>query len=87
MRPFARSKSSRAPAPQKRSDRQLLRWREIFAISVAPTDICIGWRQRVRADPSFRPPADEIKQLRQSLYVEAGHFALIPICAAAMARG
>jgi putative membrane protein len=41
----------------------------------------------VRADPSFRPPADEIKQLRQALYVEAGLFAFIPICAAAMARG
>ena len=41
----------------------------------------------VRADPAFRPPKDEIKQLRQVLYVEAGLFALIPLCAAAMARG
>ena len=56
-------------------------------VSVAPTAIYAGWRRRVRADPSFRPPADEIKQLRQALYVEAGLFALIPICAAAMARG
>ena len=56
-------------------------------VSVAPTMLYIGWRRRVRADPSFRPPADEIKQLRQALYVEAGLFALIPICAAAMARG
>jgi putative membrane protein len=56
-------------------------------VSVAPTMIYIGWRRRVRADPSFQPPADEIKQLRQALYVEAGLFALIPICAAAMARG
>jgi putative membrane protein len=56
-------------------------------VSVAPTMLYIGWRRRVRADPSFRPPADEIKQLRQALYVEAGLFALIPLCAAAMARG
>lgn len=56
-------------------------------VSVAPTAIYIGWRRRVRADPSFRPPAEEIAQLRQALYVEAGLFALIPICAAAMARG
>jgi putative membrane protein len=56
-------------------------------VSVAPTMLYIGWRRRVRTDPSFRPPADEIKQLRQALYVEAGLFALIPICAAAMARG
>src|ERR1700727_772376 len=56
-------------------------------VSVAPTMLYIGWRRRVRTDPSFRPPADEIQQLRQSLYVEVGLFALIPICAAAMARG
>jgi putative membrane protein len=59
----------------------------IALISVAPTYSYIVWRRRVRADPSFRPPLDEIKQLRQVLYVEAGLFALIPICAAAMARG
>lgn len=59
----------------------------IALISVAPTYSYIVWRRRVRADPSFRPPAEEIKQLRQALYVEAGLFALIPICAAAMARG
>jgi putative membrane protein len=56
-------------------------------VSVAPTMMYIVWRRRVRADPTFRPPADEIKQLRQALYVEAGLFALIPLCAAAMARG
>ena len=56
-------------------------------VSVAPTYMYIGWRRRVRADPAFRPPAEEIKQLRQALYVEAGLFALIPLCAAAMARG
>ena len=56
-------------------------------VSVAPTMLYIGWRRRVRADPTFRPPTDEIKQLRQALYVEAGLFALIPLCAAAMARG
>lgn len=56
-------------------------------LSVAPTYMFIVWRRRVRADPSYRPPADEIRQLRQALYVEAGLFALIPICAAAMARG
>jgi putative membrane protein len=56
-------------------------------VSVAPTYMYMGWRRRVRADPAFRPPAEEIKQLRQALYVEAGLFALIPLCAAAMARG
>jgi putative membrane protein len=59
----------------------------IGLISVAPTYLYIVWRRRVRADPSFRPPAEEIVQLRRALYVEAGLFALIPLCAAAMARG
>jgi putative membrane protein len=56
-------------------------------LSIAPTYTYFVWRRQVRADPSFRPPADEIAQLRQVLYVEAGLFALIPLCAAAMARG
>lgn len=56
-------------------------------LSVAPTYLYIVWRRQVRADPSFRPPADEIAQLRRALYVEAGLFALILLCAAAMARG
>ena len=59
----------------------------IALLSVAPTYLYIVWRRRVRADPSFRPPADEIAQVRRVLYVEAGLFALIPLCAAAMARG
>jgi putative membrane protein len=56
-------------------------------VSVAPTYMYIVWRRQARADPSFRPPKDEISQLRRTLYVEAGLFALIPLCAAAMARG
>jgi putative membrane protein len=59
----------------------------IGLLSVAPTYLYIVWRRKVRADPSFRPPAEEIAQLRRALYVEAGLFALIPLCAAAMARG
>jgi putative membrane protein len=59
----------------------------VALLSIAPTYTYLVWRRRVRADPSFRPPKDEIKQLRQVLYVEAGLFALIPLCAAAMARG
>ena len=43
------------------------------SLSVAPTMLYIGWRRRVRADPrrSARQ-RDEIAQLRQALYVEAG---------------
>jgi putative membrane protein len=56
-------------------------------LSVAPTATYIVWRRRARADPAFRPPDDEISQVRHVLYVEAALFALIPLCAAAMARG
>jgi len=56
-------------------------------ISIAPTFSFIVWRRRVRADASYRPPAREIALLRRALYAEAGLFALIPLCAAAMARG
>jgi len=43
--------------------------------------------RRARADASFRPPAREIARLRRALYAEAALFALIPLCAAAVARG
>ncbi len=59
----------------------------IVLLSVAPTYSYIVWRRRVRADASFRPPGDEVAQLRTALYVEAALFAAIPLCAAAMARG
>jgi putative membrane protein len=59
----------------------------VALISVAPTFSFLVWRRRVRAEASFRPPAREIARLRMALYAEAGLFALIPLCAAAMARG
>jgi putative membrane protein len=59
----------------------------VALISIAPTFSFIVWRRRVRADPSYRPPAREIARLRRALYAEASLFALIPVCAAAMARG
>jgi putative membrane protein len=58
----------------------------VALISVAPTFSFIVWRRRVRTDASYRPPAAEIARLRWALYAEAGLFALIPLCAAAMAR-
>ena len=59
----------------------------VALISIAPTFSFIVWRRRVRADASFRPPTSEIARLRRALYAEAGLFALIPLCAAAIARG
>jgi putative membrane protein len=59
----------------------------VALISVAPTFSFIVWRRQVQADASYRPSAHEIARLRWALYAEAGLFALIPLCAAAMARG
>jgi putative membrane protein len=61
----------------------------VGAISAAPTYAFIVWRRRVRASDGqgFRPPAPEISRVRTALYVEAALFALIPLSAAAMARG
>ncbi len=59
----------------------------IVLLSVAPTYSYIVWRRRFRADPTFRPPEEDVAQLRTVLYSEAVLFAAIPLCAAAMARG
>src|ERR1700678_2539534 len=45
-------------------------------VSVAPTYMYIVWRRRVRTDPTLRPPADEIAQLRQAPYVAVSTCAL-----------
>jgi putative membrane protein len=56
-------------------------------ISSVPTFSFIVWRRRVRVDASYRPPTEEVTRLRRALFAEAGLFALIPLAAAAMARG
>jgi putative membrane protein len=56
-------------------------------ISAVPTFSFNVWRRRVRADAAFRPPAAEVSRMRKALYAEAALFALIPLAAAAMARG
>ncbi len=59
----------------------------VGVISTVPTFSFIGWRSQIRADAAFHPPAAEVSRLRKALYAEAALFALIPLCAAAMARG
>lgn len=57
------------------------------AVSVIPTMAFIRWRRAYAADPGFSPPAVEVARMRQLLFVEAALVALVPIFAAAMARG
>jgi putative membrane protein len=59
----------------------------VGVISTVPTFSFIVWRRGVRADATFRPPVVEVSRIRKALYADAVLFALIPLCAAAMARG
>lgn len=56
-------------------------------VSVIPTRAYIGWRKAYAADQSFNPPAEEIRRMRGFLFIEVVLVALVPIFAAAMARG
>lgn len=56
-------------------------------VSICPTLRILGWQKALRADDAFVPPAQEIGSLRRQLLVEIHVFALIPVFAAAMARG
>jgi putative membrane protein len=56
-------------------------------LSVSPTLRIMGWRRLARADPAFALPAEEVDKVRRFLVAEVCVFALIPLFAAAMARG
>ena len=56
-------------------------------LSIQPTVAYIRWRAALKDDPSFRPNARQIATVRRFLWAEVFFFALMPIFAAAMARG
>jgi putative membrane protein len=56
-------------------------------LSIPPTLAIIGWRRKVAADPKFSPDAATVAGLRRFYIGEIVAFALIPVFAAAMARG
>lgn len=68
-------------------------WAKIIAfatvgvLSITPTLLFLSWRDKAKADPSFLPPAADIANVRRYIKIEAHVFVLIPILAAAMARG
>ena len=59
----------------------------VGVLSITPTLLFIHWRDKAKADPSFLPSTDEIQNVRRYVKIEAHVFVLIPILAAAMARG
>jgi len=56
-------------------------------LSIVPTVRIIRWRRALATNAAFAPAADDIAKVRRFLWAEILFFALIPACAAAMARG
>lgn len=56
-------------------------------LSIQPTRRILAWRQAAKADAGFMPALPEVGRLRRVLLLEIHVFALIPVLAAAMARG
>jgi putative membrane protein len=56
-------------------------------ISVLPTLAILRWRKREAVEPGFVPEAAELRRQRRLIHLEAGLLLLIPVAAAAMARG
>jgi len=56
-------------------------------LSIRPTMRIAAWQKLLKADAAFVPPLDDIDKVRRILLAEIHVFALIPILAAAMARG
>ncbi|WP_028102006.1 DUF2214 family protein [Pseudoduganella violaceinigra] len=56
-------------------------------LSIKPTRALLRWRKAQAADAGFAPGGAEIRAVRKTLMTEIHLFALLPIAAAAMARG
>jgi len=56
-------------------------------ISIRPSMRYVAWNSRIAADPAYRVPAPELAAVRAQVLAQALVFALIPLLAAAMARG
>lgn len=56
-------------------------------LSIIPTVRFISWNGQASANPSFAVPASELASVKTYVRAEALVFLLIPVFAAAMARG
>jgi putative membrane protein len=59
----------------------------VALLSIPPTIAYVRWNARRSADGSVVLGDAELTRLRRFLWLEVGVFALIPLCAAFMARG
>jgi putative membrane protein len=56
-------------------------------LSIVPTLAVIRWRRALKGNDAFVPESKEIARVRRFLWLEIVLFALLPVFAAAMARG
>ncbi len=56
-------------------------------LSIKPTMRIIAWNRQITANAAFKVPDDEISSVRKAILAQAIVFLLIPVFAAAMARG
>jgi putative membrane protein len=56
-------------------------------LSIMPTIRIIRWRLAAAKDAAFTPAPSDILNVRRFLWAEVAFFALVPVFAAAMARG
>jgi putative membrane protein len=59
----------------------------VGALSAVPTINFLKWNGRHRADPAYLPPDAEVRANRKWLHMETTLLILIPVVAAALARG
>jgi putative membrane protein len=59
----------------------------IGLLSIPPTVAIIRWRKALKSDAAFAPQGDAVHRVRRYLWAEAALFLLLPVFAAAMARG
>ncbi|TGV61904.1 DUF2214 family protein, partial [Mesorhizobium sp. M00.F.Ca.ET.149.01.1.1] len=56
-------------------------------LSIVPTSRFVSWNRQASGNPSFSVPAAELASVKNYVRVEGFIFLLIPVFAAAMARG
>lgn len=56
-------------------------------LSIRPSMHFIAWNRRGRSDPTYQVPSAELAPIRSQVLAQALIFLLIPVLAAAMARG
>ena len=56
-------------------------------LSIQPTISVLRWNKALKAAPDYAPPETEIRASRRFVHLQVGGLVLIPMFAAAMARG